>query len=117
MGHGLHHSSTGAVKVLPRDRSKILKIWKTAGLLGVVTGIEFVLAFTMERGNLLTAIFVGLTLVKAFYIIAEFMHLKYETKTLIWSIILPLIFVVWLITALLSEGAAIFDARSIWGAL
>ena len=114
MGHGIHHH-TAAPKVLPRDRSKILKIWKTAGILAVVTAIEFLLAFTMGRGPLLTTIFVTLTLVKAFYIVAEFMHLKYEVKVLIWSIILPLLFVVWLITALLTEGSAVFEMRETWG--
>lgn len=114
MGHGLH-DHTAAPVVLPKDKAKIAKIWKTAGLLAVITAIEFVLAFTVSRGDLLTSIFVGLTLVKAFYIIAEFMHLKYEVKALIWSIILPLIFVVWFIVALLAEGAAIYDARSFWG--
>jgi len=114
MGHGLHDHAA-APKVLPRDKAKIAKIWKTAGLLAVITAIEFLLAFTVTRGTLLTVIFVGLTIVKAFYIIAEFMHLKYEVKALIWSIILPLIFVVWFIVALLAEGAAIYDARSTWG--
>jgi len=51
-----------------------------------------------------------MTIVKAFYIVGEFMHLKHETKSLIWSIIVPVIFVAWLILALLLEGHAIFEA-------
>lgn len=113
MAHGIHHHT--APKVLPRDKAKIAKIWKTAGYMAVITAIEFVLAFTMSRGTLLTAIFVGLTLVKAFYIVAEFMHLKYEVKVLIWSILLPIMFIVWLIVALLAEGNSIFDMRNTWG--
>lgn len=101
--------------MLPRDSAKIKKIWMTTLILAVVTGIEFLLAFTMERGTLLTSIFVGLTLVKAFYIVAEFMHLKYEVKVLIWSIVLPMLFVVWLIVALLTEGQSIFGSKEIWG--
>lgn len=114
MGHGLHEQTT-APTVLPRDKSKILSIWRTALILAVITGIEFLLAFTMTRGVFLTVIFVALTLVKAFYIVAEFMHLKYEVKVLIWSIILPILFIVWLIVALLAEGSAIFDLRETWG--
>ncbi len=114
MAHGLHDHAP-AHKVLPRDKAKILKIWKTALLLAVVTAIEFLLAFTMERGSLLFAVFIGLTLVKAFYIVADFMHLKYETKVLVWSIVLPIMFVIWLIVALLAEGDAIFKIRSLWG--
>jgi cytochrome c oxidase subunit IV len=43
--------------------------------------------------------------------VAEFMHLKGEVKTLIWSIMIPLVFVVWLIVALLVEGGAIYEVR------
>ncbi len=99
------------VEVQPRDKQKILNLWKIAGILFFVTCIEFVFAFTMPRGPLLITIFVTLTIVKAFYIVAEFMHLKGEVKTLMLSILIPMIFVVWLIVALLFEGSAIFNLR------
>lgn len=98
---------TSKVQALPADRAKIGKLWRIALVLGVVTLIEFLFAFTLPRGVLLIAIFVSLTLVKAFYIVSEFMHLKYESKALIWSIILPLILVVWLLIALIYEGGYI----------
>ena len=97
--------------VQPRDTEKIKRIWKVAGILLVLTLIEFAFAFTMPRGWLLYTIFVGLTLVKAAYIMLEFMHLKDETRVLFWSIFLPLIFLVWLIAALLKEGTEIFLMR------
>jgi len=100
-----------SLEVLPRNKEKIKKIWKVAGILLFLTLIEFVFAFTMERGMLLYAIFIGLTLVKAGYIMMEFMHLKDEAKVLIWSIMLPLIFLVWLILALMREGTDIFLLR------
>ena len=99
------------INVAPPDKAKIRKIWMTALFLGVVTAIEFLFAFTMNAGVLRTSIFVGLTLVKAFYIVSEFMHLKYEVKVLIWSIMIPTIFIVWLLLALLIEGEAIFNVR------
>ena len=100
-----------SLEVLPRNKEKIKKIWKVAGILLFLTLIEFVFAFTMERGMLLYAIFIGLTLVKAGYIMMEFMHLKDEAKVLIWSIMLPLIFLVWPVLALMREGADIFLLR------
>lgn len=103
---------TPQVEVKPVDKEKVRKLWKIAAVLGIVTAIEFVFAFTIPRGMLLVSIFVGLTLVKAFYIVSEFMHLKYEMKVLIWSILIPLIFVIWLIIALLFEGSAILNIRS-----
>ncbi len=103
---------TSNIVVQPADKEKIAKIWKTAGLLAIVTAIEFVFAFTMSRGPLLISIFIGLTLVKAFYIVAEFMHLKHEVKVLIWSILIPLIFLVWLVLALLIEGDSMLQLPS-----
>src|SRR5690606_13287686 len=105
------HENQNNVDVLPKDKEKIKKIWRTAGILLFLTLVEFVFAFTMERGWLLYSIFVLLTLVKASYIMLEFMHLKYEQKGLYWSIYLPLIFLVWLVVALFKEGAEIFLMR------
>lgn len=86
----------------PQVKTLIKVFWILLG----VTALEFLIAFTMEPGTLKIAIFIGLTIVKAFYIVAEFMHLKGEVKALVWSILLPLIFVVWLIIALIIEGGA-----------
>lgn len=109
MAHHEHHEA--AVTPQPADKAHIRKIWMTALILGVITTIEFICAFTMPRGTLLIAIFIGLTIVKAFYIVAEFMHMKYETKSLLWSIILPTIFIIWLILALLVEGGQVLEGR------
>ncbi len=84
-------------------------IWKTFWILLILTAIEFLIAFTMHHGPLRISIFVAMTIVKAFYIVGEFMHLKHEAKTLIWTILIPVIFVVWLIIALLYEGGSIFN--------
>ncbi len=99
------------MEVIPKDAAKIRKIWLTALILLVVTAIEFVFAFTMPRGILLYVIFILLTIVKAYYIMMEFMHLGEEAKPLFYSIIVPLIFLVWLIIALMKEGADIFLMR------
>ena len=99
-----------SIEVKPVNKKKVKKLWKIAMILGVVTAIEFVMAFTLPRGYLLYAGFIALTLLKAFYIVSEFMHLKYEVKALIWSILLPTIFVIWLIIALLAEGGSILNS-------
>ncbi|AHM63642.1 hypothetical protein D770_26995 [Flammeovirgaceae bacterium 311] len=104
-----HHDAE--VTPQPANKEHIRKIWMTALLLGAVTAVEFIIAFTMEANMLRVAIFIGLTIVKAFYIVAEFMHMKYETKSLAWSVILPTIFIVWLIIALLTEGGQVLQGR------
>lgn len=83
-------------------------IWKTFWILLVLTAIEFVIAFTMPANILRVAIFSGMTIVKAFYIVGEFMHLKHEVKTLIWMILLPVIFIAWLLLALMYEGGHLY---------
>jgi len=101
------------VRVAPANKEEISKLWKIAGLLLIITVIEFVFAFTLPEHWKLTkiSIFIGLTFVKAFYIISEFMHLKHEKKVLIWSIALPTLFVVWLCVVLIYEGGAILGVR------
>jgi cytochrome c oxidase subunit 4 len=99
------------LEVIPRNQEKIKKIWKTAGILLLLTSIEFVFAFTLPRGILLYLIFVGLTIWKAKYIMMDFMHLGEEAKPLFYSIVVPLIFLVWLVIALMREGADIFLIR------
>jgi cytochrome c oxidase subunit 4 len=100
-----------ALEVIPRDKAKIKKIWMTALLLLIITAVEFLFAFTMPRGILLYVIFIVLTIVKAYYIMMEFMHLGEEAKPLFYSIIVPLIFLVWLVIALMKEGADILHMR------
>lgn len=95
----------------PVNKTKVNRLVRVAVYLGVLTAVEFAVAFTIDAGALKTAIFIGMTIVKAFYIVGEFMHLKYEVKVLIWSILIPMIFVVWLIISLIYEGGAIYDVR------
>ncbi len=98
------HSEEPQVTVLPPDKEKIKKLWTVAGILGALTLVEFVIAFTMAHGTLKTAIFVVMTIVKAAYIVGEFMHLRYEVKVLMWAILIPMVFVVWMLVAFVYEG-------------
>ena len=106
-----HAENESHVTVLPPDKAKIAHLWKTAGILGIITAIEFIIAFTMHHGPLRISIFVAMTIVKAAYIVGEFMHLRYEVKVLFWSILIPLIFIVWMLVAFIYEGLAISLVR------
>jgi cytochrome c oxidase subunit IV len=79
-------------------------IWQTFWIMLGITALEFIIAFTMPAGPLRVTIFVTMTLVKAFYIVAEFMHLKYEVKSLIYSIVIPIVFIIWMLVAFLTEA-------------
>ena len=95
------------------DKAKIRKIWMTAGYMALITALEFLVAFTLplEMATTRIAIFILMTIVKAFYIVAEFMHLKYEVKVLVWSILIPTVFIIWMLIAFIYEGAAIYEIR------
>ena len=80
-------------------------IWKTFGVLVGITAVEFVFVFLMHPSTLRNSIFIILTILKAFFIVAEFMHLKHETKGLIWTILVPVSLLVWLLVALITEGS------------
>lgn len=99
-----HHSHEPQVTVLPPDKAKIKKLWTVAAILGAVTAVEFVIAFTMSHGAAKTFLFVILTIVKAGYIVGEFMHLKYEVKVLFWAIMVPILFIIWMLVAFVYEG-------------
>ncbi len=106
-----HLDENAHITVIPPNKEKIKKLWKVAGILGIVTAVEFVIAFTLPHGPAKTFLFVALTIVKAGYIVLEFMHLKYEVKILFWSILIPMIFVVWMLVAFVYEGMAISVVR------
>jgi cytochrome c oxidase subunit IV len=106
-----HHAHEPKVTVLPPNKEKIKHLWTVAGIMALVTAVEFVIAFTMSAGHIKTSIFVVLTIVKAGYIVGEFMHLKYETKLLYWSILVPIVFIIWAIFVFIYEGMAIGPVR------
>ncbi|OEK05297.1 cytochrome C oxidase subunit IV family protein [Roseivirga misakiensis] len=106
--------TTTNVVVQPAQKSVIRGIWKIALFMALITAVEYLFAFLMDAGTLRSIIFIGLTIWKAFFIVSEFMHLGHEVKGLMYSVVLPMIFIVWLIVALVNlEGAAVKDARGI----
>ena len=84
-------------------------IWRVFGILVGITAVEFVFVFLMHPSTCRNSIFIVLTIMKAFFIVGEFMHLKHETKGLIWTIMIPVALLVWLLVALITEGSFIGD--------
>ncbi|MCB0836285.1 MAG: cytochrome C oxidase subunit IV family protein [Bacteroidetes bacterium] len=91
-------------------------IYRTALILTALTVLEFIIAFTKHTyagilginestaQTLVVITFVILTIFKAFYIVAEFMHLKHEIRKLALTILVPFIFIVWLLIGMILEG-------------
>lgn len=95
----------GEIREIPKPNTGW--IWKTFFVLVGITALEFVFVFLMDPSTLRNSIFIILTIFKAFFIVAEFMHLKHETKGLIWTIMIPMALLIWLLVALITEGNAI----------
>jgi cytochrome c oxidase subunit 4 len=104
MAHSHDSSHDNKQDVIAPPQTKA--IWRTFIILLVATVLEFVVAFGVPAEMKLTRIFIFviMTIFKAFYIVGEFMHLKHEVKTLIWMILVPSGFIVWLLIALIYEG-------------
>ena len=90
-------------------------IWRVFWVLFAITAVEFIIALAIPEAfmakSIKNAIYIALTLLKAFYIVAYFMHLKFEKINLIYSILLPTIFVMGVIAALMYESEYWFTLR------
>ncbi len=92
-------------------------IWRTFWILLIITCLELVVGMfiapqfphsTKIWFNILYIIFTAL---KAFYIIAEFMHLKHEVKNLIMTIAVTALLFIWFIGAFLWDGNSYKNLR------
>ena len=86
------------------------KIWKVTALLSILTTLEIIMGiYLSSRSSDLWVVvkwsFIVMTLVKAFYIVMEFMHLGHENKSLRRYIVIPyLIFIAYMIYLIVMEG-------------
>lgn len=80
-------------------------LMQTFVLLSVITVLDIILYFTIDPGMTRNVIFIALGIVKAAFIVYVFMHLTYEQKTLKYTIVLPMLFVVYLIAFMLKEAS------------
>ena len=105
------HEKEVEIPVVPVEKGTIKKIWMVALILAVVTGIEYLLAFTIPAAGtakyVRIVLFILLTIVKAYFIMKEFMHLGHEKQSLQNAVIFPLAFLTWLILALIIESGSI----------
>jgi cytochrome c oxidase subunit IV len=85
------------------------KIWKVFGVLLLITVIEFIIALWVLPNHYLSHhvgnfVYICLTLLKAFYIVAYFMHLKFEKVGFQVVLTVSFIFILYFISLMLIEG-------------
>lgn len=88
-------------------------VFKGLILLAVITVVEVLVAllgnghliegFTISKW-LMYPLMIGMSLYKAYFIVYEFMHMRYEVKGLVYSVLLPTLLLVWAIIAFFNEG-------------
>ena len=86
------------------------KIWVVFFYLLGITTLEFIIAlYLLPQGivnhGIANFAYIILTLVKAFYIIAYFMHLKFEKLALTTGLTISLVFIIFFIILMLTEGS------------
>lgn len=99
------------------DHSGTREIIKVTVILAVITIFEIILAYNWPDKHestsriRLNSLFIILTVFKAFFIMGEFMHLKYEYKSLIWTIVVPFTLFIWFVIAFLWDGGSWLNYR------
>ncbi len=95
-GHGEHEGMTKK------------RIWSIFWILSGITAVEFIVALVIaphfEHAVWINPIYIILTLFKAYFIVAFFMHLKFEKVGLALAIIIPILFIIGLILVLTNES-------------
>lgn len=103
----------------PEEGKKV--VFKGMILLGIITLIEVFIAL-IGNGHVIPGFhlpkmimypaMIGFSMYKAYFIVYEFMHMRYEVKSLAMSVILPTILIVWATIAFLDEGSYWKDSRA-----
>lgn len=103
---------------LIKFKSNTQKIWGVLILLSIVTTVEVILGIIKPEAlmahflgmKILNWIFIILTIVKAYYITWDFMHMRDETPSLRRMVVWTAVFLIlYLIFILLQEGGYIQD--------
>jgi len=98
--------------------ASIKAVYRGLMLLGFVTLVEVFISL-LAKGHIIkgaetynwvlypAALFmIGLSLYKAYFIVYDFMHMRYEVKGLAMSVLLPTLLLVWAIIAFFQEGGS-----------
>ncbi len=91
------------------------RIWKVFFYLLGLTALEFIIALVFVHGGIIAkgpfviSIYIILTLIKAYYIIAYFMHLKFETPGFIILISIAMLLLIYFIILMFIEGGYLME--------
>ena len=92
-------------------------IWRTFWVLTAITVFELFIAILYYETDflpkhILNGVFIIMTLAKAFFIIAEFMHLGHEIKNMVMTVAIPCLLFIWFVIAFLADGDSYLNLRN-----
>lgn len=98
--------------------ASIKAVYRGLLLLGAVTLVEVFISL-LAKGHIIDGVqhykwvlylaglgIIALSLYKAYFIVYDFMHMRYEVKGLAMSVLLPTLLLVWAIIAFFQEGGS-----------
>jgi len=108
------HTTTGFEK--EKNSFDTKAIWKTFWILLAITVFELIVAIIYFETHffpkhILNGVFVIMTLAKAFFIVAEFMHLGHEIRNLVMTIAIPACLFIWFLVAFMWDGSSYHELR------
>lgn len=107
MGHSYTESKQIATKTI-----LILAVITIAEVIFALTGKGYVIdGFHMPHW-LIGGVMIIMSVVKAYLIIYEFMHMKYEVPALVKTVLIPTLLLVWAIIAFTFEGSYWQNSRA-----
>jgi cytochrome c oxidase subunit 4 len=111
-------SSHGTATHFEKEKSAFntKAVWRTFWILLGITVFELLIAIIYYETkffpkHLLNGVFVIMTLAKAFFIVAEFMHLGHELKNLVMTIAIPACLFIWFLIAFMWDGSSYHELR------
>ena len=114
-----HHTQSTEVVHHHEPTASTKRIWVTFWILLIITIIELGLGLLMYAVDMpsglhlfIKGVICILTLAKAFYIVAVFMHLGDEIRNMVMTIVVPLFLFVWFIAAFLWDGNSFRTMRN-----
>jgi len=108
MGLGYEESKKVATKIIT-----VLAVITIVEVLFALAGKGHIVSSWHVPAYIMGFVMIAFSLIKAYLIVYEFMHMKYEVPGLVKSVLLPTFLLVWAIVAFLYEGKDWGDRRDL----
>lgn len=100
MGHSYEESKKVATKIIT-----VLAVITICEVIFALIGKGYVIPGFQINGAIVGFVMIVASILKAYLIIYEFMHMKYEVPGLVKTVLLPTLLLVWAIIAFSMEGS------------